>query len=61
MDLVIDEVMELQEIFVTHRHLTVEFLAGAAVEQIDLARLFEPRLLQHLDDVRLADAVKHRR
>ncbi len=39
--------------------LALERLAGAAVEQGDLSRRRQPRLLQHLDDVGFLGAVEH--
>ena len=60
-DLVVDEVVQLQHVLVADRHLAIERLAGAAVAQRHLTRRVEARLLQHLDDVRLARAVEHRR
>src|SRR5262249_60075628 len=49
------------EILVADRHLAIERLAGAPIEQRDLARGVEAGQLQHLEDVRLAGAVEDRR
>ena len=59
-DLVVDQMVQLQHVDVADRHLAVECLAGAAVDQRDLARGCEPGLVQHADDVVLAGAVEHR-
>jgi hypothetical protein len=50
-DLVVHEVVELQHVDVAHRHLAVEGVAGAAVEQRDLPRGIETRLHQHRRNV----------
>ncbi len=47
MDLVVDQVVELEHVDVADRHLAVEHLAGAPVEQLDLARRVEPGQLEH--------------
>src|SRR6266849_7386269 len=59
-DLVVDEMMELQHIDVADRHLAIEGLAGAPVDQGHLAGAVEAGLRQHTDDVLLACAVEHR-
>src|SRR5665213_3524878 len=58
-NLVVDQVMELQHVDVADRDLAVEGIAGASVDQSDLARGIEARFLQHGDDVVLARAVEH--
>ncbi len=39
-DLVVDEMVQLQQVLVADRHLAIERLAGAPVEQRDLARAY---------------------
>src|SRR5471030_1327940 len=60
-DLVVHEMMQLQHVDVADRHLAIERLAGAPVDQGDLTRRVETGHLQHLDDVGLVRAVEHRR
>src|SRR3546814_6019477 len=57
-DLVVDQVVQLQHVDVAHRDLAVEDLAGASVDQGDLARAVQPGLLQHRRDILLAGAVE---
>ena len=58
--LVVDQVMELEHVHVTHGDLAVESLAGAAVEQRDLAGGRQARHFEHRVDLGLGRAVEHR-
>src|SRR6266702_1975381 len=59
-DLVVDQMVQLQHVDVADRHLAVERLAGAAIDQDHLAGRGEPRPAEHRDDVVLARPVEHR-
>src|SRR3546814_12723480 len=52
--------MQLQDIHISHRHLAVEAVAGAAVVKIDLTRRIKPGAFEHRRHVALARAVAHR-
>src|SRR3546814_6811029 len=52
--------MQLQDIHISHRHLAVEAVAGAAVVKIDLTRRIKPGAFEHRRHVALARAVEHR-
>ena len=60
-DLVGDQVVQLEHILVTDRHLAIERLAGLAIMERDLTRGVEAGIVKHLDDVRFAGAIKHGR
>ena len=60
MHLVINQVVQLEDMHVADRHLTLEGFAGATVEQLDLPVAGQPGQLQHGLDFRLVGAVEHR-
>src|SRR5271169_626839 len=60
MDLVINKVVQLHHIDITHRNLPIERLAGAAIDKGNLARGRQPRLFQHRHDVGFAGAIEDR-
>ena len=61
MNLVVDQVVQLEQIFHSDRHRPRELLAGSAVEQDRLTRLVESRPCQSVVDVRFLGTVEHRR
>src|SRR4051812_47087430 len=60
-DLLVDQVVELEHVHDAHRHVLVERLAGAAVEEDHLTRLRQARVLELREDLRLARAIEDRR
>jgi hypothetical protein len=57
--LVVDQVVELQHVHVADRDLALEFLAGAAVEQVHLAGQRQIRELEQALDLGFGGAVEH--
>ena len=60
MDLVVDKVMQLQHVDIADGDLAIELVAGAPVEQFDLARRVETGQFQHVRNVRFTRAIEHR-
>jgi hypothetical protein len=57
-DLVVDQVRQLQHVDVADRHVLLERLAGHAVEELRLAALRQPRLLEPALDLAFGRAVE---
>ena len=61
MHLVIHQMVQFQNVLVTHRHLAIKCLAGATVVQRGLARQRQIGQFQHVLDLFFAGAVEYRR
>ena len=53
--------VKLEHVDVAHRHLAIERLSGASIEQRHLAGMIETGEIEHVFDIRLLGAVEHRR
>ena len=60
-DLVVHQMVQLEHVDVADGDLAIEHLAGAAVEDADLAGMIEAGKVEHLLDVGFLGAVEHRR
>ena len=51
MDLVVHQVVQLEHVDIAHGDTAIEGIAGAAIEQLDLAGGFQPGQCQHVRHV----------
>ena len=61
MHLVVDQMVQLENVHVTHGDRPVEILAGASIEQRHLSRLGQAGELEHGLDFLFGCAIEHRR
>src|SRR5262249_54147195 len=59
-DFVVDQMVKLEHVNITNRHLLVELLAGATVEEYRLAVLGESGILETMADRILAGSIEDR-